>query len=79
VKTDIFIDHISGQGKAVGCVCLSPYLQFTFVEQMVELASAVRHCFGWASGRTSGLQKLSDEALPLSVWSKVQIVCIWSS
>ena len=41
-------------------------------------------CFdtvGWASGRASGLQKkLSDEVLVwLSVWSEVQIVCIWSS
>jgi len=34
---------------------------------------------GWASGRASGL-KLSDEVLLwLSVWSEVQIVCIWSS
>jgi len=40
-------------------------------------------CFdtvGWASGRASGLYKLSDEVLVwLSVWSEVQIVCIWSS
>ena len=40
-------------------------------------------CFttvGWASGRASGLQKLSDEVLVwLSVWSDVQIVCVWSS
>ena len=35
---------------------------------------------GWASGRASGMQKLSDEVLMwLSVWSMVQIVCIWSS
>ena len=34
---------------------------------------------GWASGRASGLQKLSDGVLVwLSVWSEVQIVCIWS-
>ena len=37
-------------------------------------------CFdtvGWASGRASGLQKLSDEVLMrLTVWSEVQIVCI---
>jgi len=34
----------------------------------------------WASGRASGLQKLSDGVLMwLSVWSEVQIVCIWSS
>ena len=40
-------------------------------------------CFdtvGWASGRASGLWKLSDGVLAwLSVWSEVQIVCIWSS
>jgi len=37
---------------------------------------------GWVSWRpASGLQKLSDEVLPawLSVWSKMQIVCMWSS
>jgi len=35
---------------------------------------------GWASGRASSLQKLSDEVLVLlPVWSEVQIVCIWSS
>ena len=34
---------------------------------------------GWASGRASGLQKLSDGVLVwLSIWSEVQIVCIWS-
>jgi len=40
-------------------------------------------CFdtiSWASGRASGLYKLSDEVLVwLSFCSKVQIVCIWSS
>ena len=45
----------------------------------------IRHirCFdsvGWASGRASGLWKLSDEVLVwLSVCSEVQTVCIWSS
>jgi len=40
-------------------------------------------CFdavGWALRRTSGLQKLSDKVLAwLSVWSEVQMTCIWSS
>jgi len=40
-------------------------------------------CFdtvGWASGRAPNLYKLSDEVLVwLSVWSEVQIVCMWSS
>jgi len=41
-------------------------------------------CFdavGWAAGRASGLsKKLSGEVLAwLSVWSKVQMICIWSS
>jgi len=42
-------------------------------------------CFdtvGWASGRASGLYKiiLSDDVLVwLSAWSKVRIVCLWSS
>jgi len=39
-------------------------------------------CFdtvGWASRRASDLQKLTDEVFVwLSVWSVVQIVCIWS-
>ena len=35
---------------------------------------------GWASERASGLEKLSDEVLVwLSVWTNVQIACIWSS
>jgi len=35
---------------------------------------------GWAAGRASGLLKLSDEVLAwLSVWSEVQLICIWSS
>jgi len=40
-------------------------------------------CFdavGWEAGKASGLQKLSGEVLAwLSVWSKVQMICIWSS
>jgi len=40
-------------------------------------------CFdavGWAAGRASGLWKLSGEVLAwLSVWSEVQMICIWSS
>jgi len=39
-------------------------------------------CFdtvGWASGRASSLHKLSDELAWLSVWSEMQIICIWSS
>jgi len=40
-------------------------------------------CFdtvGLASGRESGLQKLSDEVLAwLSVWIDVQMICIWYS
>jgi len=36
---------------------------------------------GWAAGRASGLQNIwSDEVLAwLSVWSKVQMICIWFS
>jgi len=34
----------------------------------------------WAAGRASGLWKLSGEVLEwLSVWSEVQMICIWSS
>ena len=33
----------------------------------------------WASGRASGLQKMSGQVLVwLSLWSEVHIVCIWS-
>jgi len=35
---------------------------------------------GWAAGRASGLKNLSDEVLAwLSVWSEVQMICIWCS
>jgi len=35
---------------------------------------------GWVAGRACGLQKLSGELLlRLSVWSEVQMICIWSS
>jgi len=41
------------------------------------------HCFdvdGWAAKMVSGLYKLSGEVLAwLSVWSVVQMICIWSS
>jgi len=34
----------------------------------------------WESGRASGQKKMSDEVLAwLSVWSEVQMICIWSS
>jgi len=40
-------------------------------------------CFGtvgWASGWVSGMWKLIEEVLVwLSVWSKVQVICLWSS
>jgi len=40
-------------------------------------------CFdavGWVAGRASGLWKLSGEVLAwLSVWSELQMICIWSS
>ena len=42
-----------------------------------------RQCFdavGWAAWRASGLKKLSGVVLAwLSVWSEVQMICIWSS
>jgi len=41
-----------------------------------------QHCntVGWASGRAPGLQKLRNEVLEwLSVRSKVQMICIWST
>jgi len=40
-------------------------------------------CFdavGWAAGRASFLKKTSGEVLAwLSAWSKVEMICIWSS
>jgi len=47
--------------------------------QCYSCASVLWHC--WLDVRkSSGLWKLSDEVFVwLSVWSKVQIVCIWSS
>jgi len=42
------------------------------------MPSVLWHC--WASGRAYDLQKLSDRVLAwLSVWSVVQMICIWSS
>ena len=53
------------------------YVPFTY------LLTQCLQCFntvGWASGRASGLQKLSDEVIWCGyVWSEVQIVCILSS
>jgi len=38
-----------------------------------------KYSVGLASGRATSLQKLSDEVLAwLSVWSEVQMICIWS-
>ena len=58
------------------------YLFYLFISPSVLLFYSLQ-CFdtvGWASGRASGLQKLTDEVLVwLSVWNEVQIVCIWSS
>jgi len=57
------------------CVCVC-YLLIYLINQCLWYFDTV----GWASGRASGLQKLSDEVLVwLSIWSKVRIVCIWSS
>ena len=47
---------------------------------ITELCLQCSDTVSWATGRPSGLQKLSDEVLVwLSVWSEVQIACIWSS
>ena len=48
------------------------------VEWCYSLPWELRHC--WLSIRPVRISELSDEVLVwLSVWSKVQIVCIWSS
>jgi len=55
---------------------LSLYIPFSALFYSLQCFDTV----GWASGRASGLQKLTDEVLVwLSVWNEVQIVCIWSS
>jgi len=47
------------------------------------MMSLCPHCFdtvGWVTERASSLYKLSGEVLAwLSVWSKAQMICIWSS
>jgi len=49
----------------------------------IQCTSFYLQCFntvGWVSGRASGLLKLSDGVLVwLSVWSVMQMICIWSS
>jgi len=53
-----------------------PVFQFTRNKGCLQCFDAV----GWVAGRASGLQKLSGEVLAwLSVWSEVQMICIWSS
>jgi len=57
------------------------FLQYNRIYMFVQY-NVCLHCLdalGWASRRASGLQKLSDVLVWLSVWSEVQIVCIWSS
>ena len=60
-------------------MALSPFFLFLFAFSF--FFSSFLQCFdtvGWVSGRASGLYKLSDGVLVWSsVWSKVQIVCIW--
>jgi len=63
-------------------------LAMIFTKSLEFLVSALLHkkvcfqCFytvGWEPGRASGLKKMNEEMLVwLSVWSEVQIVCIWS-
>jgi len=49
----------------------------------INLHIVCLQCFdaaGWAARSASGLYKLSGEVLAwLSVWSEVQMICIWSS
>ena len=51
--------------------------------QKIKTNFRIFQCFstvGWASGRVSGLQKLSGEVLErLSVRRELQVICIWSS
>jgi len=57
------------------------YLQifFTGTSAGIIIPFCALTLLGWAPGRAFGFKKLSDEVLVwLSVWSKVQIVCIWS-
>jgi len=79
VKTDIFIDHISGQVmQLVVSICPPVY----YLRLLSRRSSCLQQfdTVGWVSERASSLQKLTDEALGLllwlSVWSEVQIVCI---
>ena len=57
-----------------------PYTPHTLPYAYLQERGDCLQCFAtvaWASGRAFGL---SDEVLVLlSVWSEVQIVCIWSS
>jgi len=70
---------------------LRPTHTCTFISEENTYFSLLTHsdvvnclqCFdtvGWASGRYPVCKKLSDEVLAwLSVWSELQMICIWSS
>ena len=61
-------------------------LDWRWIDRLFSVICVQRvrlQCFdtvGWAAGRASSLYKLSDEVLVwLSIWSEVQMICIWSS
>jgi len=65
--------------KSTNCNTISWSLWFV-LDSMSNLFLQCFDTVGWTSWRASGLWKLSDEVLVwLSVWSEVQIVCMWSS
>ena len=60
--------------------CFPAYLDRLEVELLILNFLQCFDTVGWASKTASSLYKLSCEMLPwLSVWSELQMSCIWSS
>ena len=58
---------------------LKCYLQIIFIVTVSRLLPSVLNTVDWVSGRASSLWLSDGVFVWLSVWSEVQIVCIWSS
>jgi len=68
---------VSHVALTIGLHDMSTASQNFYVHNFRSLCLQCFDTVGWASGRASGLYKLSDEVLVwLSVWGEVQIVCM---
>jgi len=74
----LVLTFVQGHLRFAHCTLFACICFFLFASALSSL-----QCFdavGLVAGRTSGLWKLSGEVLAWSsVWSEVQMICIWSS